>query len=77
MHTVTDSFHSYWVYPSSPPSGLVPLLGYSYSPLTWLAPYCPFTLRHSRDFSTVAPLGYAQSSYCTASVADVNALGSE
>jgi len=26
--------------------------------------------------ATVAPLGYAQSSYCTASVADVNALGS-
>ena len=24
----------------------------------------------------VAPLGYAQSSYCTASVADINALGS-
>src|ERR1700712_5076279 len=29
-----------------------------------------------RHHSTVAPLGYAQSSYCTASVADVNALGS-
>ena len=26
-------------------------------------------------FSTVAPVGYARSSYCTASVADVNALG--
>ena len=41
-HTVTDSFHGYWVLPSSPPSGLVPLLGYSYNPLTWLAPYCLF-----------------------------------
>jgi len=39
MHTVTDSFHGYWVYPSSPPSGFVPLLGYSYSPFTRLAPY--------------------------------------
>ena len=29
----------------------------------------------SRHYSTVAPLGYALSSYCTASVADVNALG--
>ena len=40
MNTVTDSVHSYWVYPSSPPSGFAPLLGYSYSPLTRLAPYC-------------------------------------
>jgi len=39
-HRVTDSFHSYWVYPSSPPFGHVPLLGYSYSPFTRLAPYC-------------------------------------
>jgi len=39
-HMVTDSFHGYWVYPSSPPSGFVPLLGYSYSPLPQLAPYC-------------------------------------
>jgi len=37
---VTDSFHGYWVYPSSPPSGLVQLLGYSYTPLTRLAPDC-------------------------------------
>jgi len=62
--------------PPLPPSGFVPSLGYSYNPLTRLAPYCPFTLRRPRPFSTVAPLGYAQSSYCTASVADVNALGS-
>jgi len=39
---VTDSFHGYWVYRSSPPSCLVPLLGCSYNPLTRLAPYCPF-----------------------------------
>jgi len=62
--------------PPIPPQGLVPLLGYSYNPLTWLAPYCPITLRRPRDFSTVAPLGYAQLSYCTVSLADVNALGS-
>jgi len=37
---VTDSFHAYWVYNSSPPSGLVQLLGYSHSPLTQLAPDC-------------------------------------
>jgi len=46
--------------PPLPPPGLVPLLGYSYNPLTQLAPYCPFTLRRPRDFSTVAPLGDAQ-----------------
>jgi len=62
--------------PPLPPQGLVLLLSYSYNPLTRLAPYCPFTLRRPSDFSTVAPLGYAQSSYCTASVADVNILGS-
>jgi len=62
--------------PPLPPSGLVPLLSWSYNPLTQLAPYCPFSLRRPRDFFTVPPLGYAQSSYCTASVADVNALGS-
>jgi len=68
-HTVTDSFHDYWVYPSSHPSGLVSLLGYSYNPLTRLAPYRPLAL--PCDLSTVAPLRYAQSSYCTASVAYV------
>jgi len=62
--------------PPLPPSGLVPLRGYSYNPLTRLAPYCPFSLRPPRDFSTGAPFGYAQLSYCTASVVDVNALGS-
>ena len=41
-----------------------------------------FRLAHSLPtktlaiYSMVAPLGYALSSYCTASVADVNALGS-
>ena len=75
-HTVTDTFHGYWVYPSSPPSGFGPLLGYSYDPLAQLAPYCPFTLRRPRNLSTVALHGYAQSSYCTTSVADVNTLGS-
>jgi len=75
-HTVTDSFHGCWVYPSSPPFRFVSLLGYSYNQLTRLAPYWPFTLRRPRDFSTVAPLSYAQWSYCTPSVADVNALGS-
>ena len=44
--------------PPLPPQGLVPLLGYSYNPLTWLAPYCPFTLRRPRDCPTVAPLRY-------------------
>ena len=39
MKTVTDSFHCYWVYPASPPAGLVPLLGYSYNPLIRLAHY--------------------------------------
>jgi len=39
-HTVTNSFHGYWVYPSSPPSGHVPLLGYSNSPFPRLAHYC-------------------------------------
>jgi len=62
--------------PPPPPQGLVPLLGYSYNPLTRLAPYCPFTLYHPRNFSTVAPLGYTVSSYGTASAADVNAFGS-
>jgi len=52
------------------------LLGYSYNPLTLLAPYCSFTLLRPRDFSTVGPRGYAQSSYCTPSVPDVNALAS-
>ena len=52
------------------------MLSYSYNQLTRLAPYCPFTLRRSHDCPTVAPLGYAQSAYCNASVADVNALGS-
>jgi len=37
---LTDSFYGYWVYLSSAPSGFVPLLGYSYSPFTRLAPYC-------------------------------------
>jgi len=49
---VTDSFHGYWVYPFSPPSGLVPLLGYSYSPFTRLAPYC---LRRRSDCHGCAP----------------------
>jgi len=49
---VTDSFHGYWVYPSSPPPGLVPLLGYSYSAYTQLAPYC---LRRSSDCHGRAP----------------------
>jgi len=52
-HTVTDSFHGYWVYPSSPPPGLVLLLGYSYSPFTRLAPYC---LRRPSDCHGRAPL---------------------
>jgi len=47
MHTVSHSFHGYWVNPSSPPWGLVPLLGYSYSTLTQLAPYC---LRRPTDY---------------------------
>jgi len=51
---VTDSFHGYWVYPSSPPSGLVPLLGYSYSPLPRLAPYC---LRRPSNCHGRAPRG--------------------
>ena len=74
-HRGIDIFHGSWVYPFSPPSGLVRLLGYSYNPLTWLAPYCPSA--SPCDFSTVAPLGYPQSSYCTASVADVDTLDSE
>ena len=44
--------------PPLPPSGFVLLLGYSYNLLTWLAAYCPFALLC--NFSTVAPLGYAQ-----------------
>jgi len=51
-HKVTDSFHGYWVYPSSPPPGFVPLLGYSYSPFTRLAPYC---LRPPSDCHGRAP----------------------
>jgi len=46
--------------PPLPPQGLVPLLGYSYNPLTRLGPYCPITSRRPRDFSTVAPLTYTQ-----------------
>ena len=51
-HTVTASFRGYWVYPSSTPSGLVPLLGYSYSPFTRLAPHC---LRRLSDCHGHAP----------------------
>jgi len=69
-HTVTHSFYGHWVYPSSSPSSLIPLLGYSYPPLPWLAPYCPLHLSHG--FSTVAARGCAQSSYCNIPVADVN-----
>jgi len=36
--------------PPPPTQGLVLLLSYSYNPLTRLAPYYPFTLRHARDF---------------------------
>ena len=61
--------------PALTPRGLVLLLGYSYNPLTWWSPYCPFTLRRPGGFSMVTPIGYAQSWYCTASVADFNPLG--
>jgi len=43
--------------PPLPPQGLVPLLGYSYNPLTRLAPNCRSAT--PSDFSTVAPLGCA------------------
>ena len=56
--------------PSLSPQGLVPLPGCSYNPLTQLASYCPFSLHRPRDFSTVAPRGYAQLPNCTASLPD-------
>ena len=48
-----------WSTPPLPLQGLVPLLGYSYNPLTWLVAY--YSLALPCNFSTVAPLGYARS----------------
>ena len=43
MHTVTDTFYSYWVYPSSSPPVFVPFFRYSNHPLPCLATDCPFS----------------------------------
>ena len=72
--TVTDSFYRSWVYPSSSSSRFssrcsVTATIHSF----WLAPLLP--TKTLVIYSTVAHLGYALSSYCTATVADVNTLG--
>ena len=74
-HTVTDSFYGSWVDPSSSSFGSRPVARLQLQSIPFrLAPLLP--MKTVVIYAKVAPLGYALSSYCTASVADVNALGS-